>query len=149
MSKTYCVCVLCLALQAVHLPAAAQLYKWTDAQGKVHYTDRAGDASAGRASEIKVAPAPDEEEQSKLRQKWREQEAAYQQRHTAPAPRPLLRLPVAKDRGYPVNYRSEAPAAKCGLARDILSGEAVHTNRKPVDQNDRNIAANDVKLFCR
>ncbi len=30
---------LCVAMLIVALPVAAQLYKWTDANGKVHYTD--------------------------------------------------------------------------------------------------------------
>jgi hypothetical protein len=30
---------ICVAMLIVALPAAAQLYKWTDANGKVHYTD--------------------------------------------------------------------------------------------------------------
>ena len=147
----YCLlCVLGGVLQFSPLPSSAQMYKWTDAQGKIHYTDRAGDASAGRAAEIKVPPPPSVEAQSLRAKGWRDAEAAYQERHRPGS--------VVAKRGLPVHvstgrggqgYQLETPRAKCGLAQDILSGEAVHVNRKPVDKYDRKIAASDVKAFCR
>jgi glutaredoxin len=46
---------LLLACVCAHLPAAAQMYKWTDAQGTVHYTDTPPPAQ--KASQVKAPSA--------------------------------------------------------------------------------------------
>jgi hypothetical protein len=48
---------LTLALCLVALPATAELYKWTDESGKVHYSDQPPPASVKKAETIK-APKP-------------------------------------------------------------------------------------------
>jgi glutaredoxin len=48
--------LLCLlACASAHLPASAQVYKWTDAQGTVHYTDTPPPQQ--RASQLKAQPS--------------------------------------------------------------------------------------------
>lgn len=47
--------ILPLILALAALPAYAQLYKWTDADGKVHYSDRPQDGA--RSKEIAVQRA--------------------------------------------------------------------------------------------
>ena len=55
---------LTLALCLLALPAAAELYKWTDENGKVHYSDQPPPASVKKSETIKApkpqvaAPAP-------------------------------------------------------------------------------------------
>lgn len=46
--------LLCL-LAAISLQAQAEIYKWTDAQGRVHYGDR---PTGENAQAVQVAPAP-------------------------------------------------------------------------------------------
>ncbi|WP_332876713.1 DUF4124 domain-containing protein [Massilia sp. S19_KUP03_FR1] len=143
-------CMLGVAVLTTALPVAAQIYKWTDAQGKIHYSDYAGDASAGRSTQIRVTPAQPAGDAPPA-QDWRVREAEFQKRQRMAAT-PEPRFPTVSARSgsaSDLSYRSEKPGAKCGLARDILSGAAQHTNRKPTDQNDRDIATNDIKTFCR
>ena len=149
MLKMYA-CLLGVVLQTNALPVAAQIYKWTDAEGKIHYTDSAGDASAGRSTQVHVAPAQ-QAGATPPAQDWRAQEAAFKKRQQMAATAER-RYPTVNGRGSgesDLSYRSENPRAKCVLARDILSGQAQHSNRKPTDQNDRDIATNDINTFCR
>lgn len=151
MLKMYA-CLLGVVLQTNAMPVAAQIYKWTDAQGKIHYTDSAGDASAGRSTQVHVAPVQ-QAGATPPAQDWRAQEAEFKKRQGMATTE--RRYPTVYARGgggggeADLGYRSENPRAKCVLARDILSGQAQHTNRKPTDQNDRDIASNDIKTFCR
>jgi hypothetical protein len=48
---------LTLALCLLALPAAAEMYKWTDEKGKVHYSDQPPPANAKTSETIKV-PTP-------------------------------------------------------------------------------------------
>jgi len=149
MTRLFMRGLLGVTLLGLDLSAAAQIYKWTDAQGKVHYTDRAGDTSAGRATEVKVPAAYATAPPAAQAQNWREQDAGFKDRQRAAAsaawraPTPRMGNGTSSD-----SYRQETPQAKCGLARDILSGEAVRRNQSRTDQTDRDIATSDVKLFC-
>lgn len=57
------------------LPAHAQLYKWTDANGTVHYSDRPQDGVAARPLQAESAPAP----ASSSGDNWRERERISRQ----------------------------------------------------------------------
>jgi hypothetical protein len=55
---------------------------------------------------------------------------------------------VAAQKPAARNYDSEAPADKCQLARDILSGRARLTSGAATSTYEREIAENDVRTFC-
>lgn len=46
----WCMCLVCLA----SLPIQAEMYKWTDAQGNVHFTDQP--PADGRSEELDIKP---------------------------------------------------------------------------------------------
>ncbi len=87
------------ALVALAPAAAAQkLYKWTDENGKVHYTDKAPDPSRGGVQldkqgrpvgKIEPAPTP-EQARAKAAEEERRREAAKEQEITARRDRALL-----------------------------------------------------------
>lgn len=116
----------------------AQVYKWTDANGKVHYGDRK-DAAGARQQELKIKlppaapPAPVQAPAAKASEvRWPEP--------PSPAPPPRSQS-GGKEHG--------TDASRCALAQDILNGRLRHTNGASIDQHDRDIATADVKRFCR
>lgn len=64
----------------------------------------------------------------------------------------LLGLSVSTN-GYAQTYSGdqseEIAAKKCKLAKDIISGKAVHADGTPTDKYDIEIAKSDIKLFCK
>jgi hypothetical protein len=65
--------VAALALAAVPVHAQKQLYKWTDEQGNVHYTDKAPESRGGvvldkQGRPVRTIEAPPTPEQAKARQ---------------------------------------------------------------------------------
>jgi hypothetical protein len=55
-----------LALLILSMPVAAQVYKWTDANGKVHYSDKA--VGNGEPIRIPKSPQADPEANTRLQQ---------------------------------------------------------------------------------
>lgn len=146
-----------LALLLSASTSQAEIYKWVDANGRTHYSEKKEEADQARASELKVKPrAPSAEETNASRQYWQEQERLFKERQeqrgleqrrlnqqthvprTATAPRSLS---GGKDDG--------TDASKCNLARDILSGAVKLRSGAPTGDYERATAENDVRLFCR
>ena len=126
--------------------AQAQLHKWTDANGKVHYSDHAAPGSR----EVKVRPAPPPDA-PKAGPSWQEREAAYRERQ-AKSPVAAAQRRTAPDTAPDWSKRGmhpETDATRCGLARDVLAGRAQRRSGVAIDENDRDIARNDVKAYCR
>lgn len=71
-------CLTALVCALVALPAHAQLYKWTDANGKVHYSDRPQDGAT--AKEIAVPRATPSGATVPRADDWRERERASRER---------------------------------------------------------------------
>jgi len=64
-----------LLLLMVALPAQAQVYKWTEANGTVHYSDRPQDGVAAKPLQVESAPAS----ASPTEDNWRERERISRQ----------------------------------------------------------------------
>ncbi|MYM25873.1 DUF4124 domain-containing protein [Duganella sp. FT135W] len=64
-----------LLLLMLALPAHAQMYKWTDANGRVHYSDRPQDGVAAKPLQVENAPAA----ASPSDDNWREREKISRQ----------------------------------------------------------------------
>jgi|SRR5687768_4330124 len=134
-----------LSVLALSLVCQAQVYKWTDANGKVHYSERKPEGPGGAEPQtvtIKKAPeAAPPPAKPKI-------EGPVFGNYTPPgankpAPQPAGPRPESdfKDHG--------TADSRCRLARDILSGAAVYANGNPTDQYAREVAQNDVKAFCK
>lgn len=50
---------------------------------------------------------------------------------------------------YSGDKSEEVTAKKCKLARDIISGKAVHADGTPTDAYDIEVAKSDIKIFCK
>ena len=143
---------------ALTLPAIAaqaqQVYKWVDADGRVQYSERKPTEpdAAARATELKLPPPP--------------QPPPPVPRPLRPMPPPLPTPPANMDRPHavfpqPANGGNDPPPAlsrglnretdayKCALARDILNGSVRRMFGGPMDENDRQIARGDIRLFCK
>lgn len=123
---------------------ADEIYKWVDKDGKTHYSSRREDAQGAATTTMRPAPPPAPGGPPPAAASANEE---IIRRGTTPidgsfVPPAVVQKPVAR------NYRSEAPADKCQLARDILSGRARHTNGAAISANDREIAESDVRAFC-
>ncbi|WP_414639722.1 DUF4124 domain-containing protein [Aquabacterium sp.] len=125
--------------------AHAEVYKWVDDKGQTHYSERKTDAGGAKAAEVRITPPPEAPTTSTPSTDYLRAQSKF-------APRPVT--PVAP------GYKPPSPslsggredgsdAARCKLARDVLSGAVRHGNGKPTDQYDREVARNDIRAFCR
>jgi len=71
-------------LSLVSMSASAQLYKWVDADGKVHYSDRPPPASAKQEQKLNIrnapVPPPAAEESAATAKSYTEQELEFRKR---------------------------------------------------------------------
>jgi uncharacterized membrane protein len=95
-----------LALAIVAMPASAQLYKWTDSNGVVHYSDTPPHDT--RAEELKLAPTPAPAPLPKGAT-WQERERESAQRRQAQQADETKPAPDAN------------AAQRCAAARSVLS----------------------------
>lgn len=128
----------------------AELYKWVDAQGKIHYSDRKDAAGKAQVDAIAHAAAPAAPPARGDAPTWQERERQYQERHA----RSGREVPAqaARPRRLSQSYGSDQPdtdKSKCELARDVVSGAMRHANGAVTDANDRQIAERDIQNFCR
>ncbi|UUZ53081.1 DUF4124 domain-containing protein [Massilia sp. H-1] len=132
--------------------AHAQLYKWVDAQGKTHYSNKADAAGNAKVKELQVDTAPTATP-SQIRQhpglektgRGVPQAPGGRQlgAHTERSVEPFTsgRLPQRQGR----NGRQPLPPG----ARHPERRRAWHSGGAPTDSNDREIAQRDVGAFCR
>ncbi len=132
---------LCMILCAAS--SHAEIYKWVDANGQTHFSERKDDAGKAKAVDLKAGPEP-----APSPQYWQDQERQFRQRQIDKS---------AESHGQPVDTRPKSlsggrsdgsDASRCNLARDVLSGAVRHGNGEPTDENDRRIAENDIRSFC-
>jgi len=145
-SAVTCILLYCLNAHCAH----AEIYKWVDANGQTHYSERkSANGNKTEAIQVKVTPpspssntppAPTPGARAHAEQFERQKRENLQQassHQAAPSPRSLSG-----------GISDETDASRCNLARDILSGAVRHTNGKPTDQYDRDTAQSDIKAFC-
>jgi Domain of unknown function (DUF4124) len=127
--------------------ARADVYKWVDAKGVVHYTDNKDEAGQAAVQELKVNGAP---AQAGAGPTWQQREAEFKrlQQHK-------LMAPAYKPRTAPAppspSYRGDKPvtdASRCAMARDVKNGVLHHVNGLPIDQHDRATADSDIRAYC-
>lgn len=152
MTRTLAVTALSLTVSLLCAGGAARadIYKWVDANGVTNYTDNPDLAGGARVQMLKIAAAPAGEAAGT----WQQREAEFQRRQQHKLMAPAYRqrdeaggaiVGTAGHRGA----QPETDATRCALARAILSGGVSHVNDLPLDQHDRDVAANDVRAYCR
>jgi uncharacterized protein DUF4124 len=123
---------------------AQQAYKWVDAQGRTHYSQNKADAPGANMQAVDITPPPRDASGT------RRVASSASSPTPKSKPTPLPRVPspppsweVRSDR------HAETDSSRCELARAILNGSAQRRRGPVVDQNDRTMAQNDVKAFCK
>ncbi|OWQ93835.1 hypothetical protein CDN99_05210 [Roseateles aquatilis] len=134
-----------LLLSPLTAVRAQQVYKWVDAEGRVHYSERKPVDPAVKPAEIKPPPPPPPQPVPAPKPP-----TTTQVRPHAPVD-PGFHHPTGKKvpESLSAGLNPETDAYRCALAKDVLSGAVVHGNRKPTDDYDRATAHGDIKLFCK
>lgn len=141
----------CLPIFLMSFACEAQIYKWVDDAGHTHYSEKKDDAGKANAQEVKANPHTETVQSSdRSTQPWQEQEKKFEEQRKRKLEEQASRSSAApaQNGSSKSQYREETDTAKCNLARDILNGTAKHHSGANVDQNDREIAENDVRSFC-
>lgn len=144
MRTSFSACLLSLLLAS---GTHAEVYKWVDASGQTHYSERKADARGAKTAEVKItaapeaskAPAADYSDYLRASSKYAPPGAGVSNKPSTKNPPEMLS--DGMDHG--------TDGSRCALARDILNGAVRHGNGKALDQYDRDVAKNDVKSFCR
>lgn len=112
--------VLCLPVVA-----AAEMYRWVDAQGQVHYSDSPPPAGAKAAKTIDVPPpaAPSSSTSAKPKS-WQEKDLEFRQRRAAEAEAQAKKDKEAKEK------QQNCETARRNLAKFENATRVVTTNEK-------------------
>jgi hypothetical protein len=148
--KQFIFCV-CLTLLFVPSTSHAGVYKWVDANGQTHYSEKKEDADKAKALELKVKSEPiSTQATDPLMRNLQEQERQFKTRQGQNQNGNSSRPPVAARPKSLSDGRVDetSDASRCNLARDVLSGAVKHRSGAPIDENDREVAKNDVRAFC-
>jgi hypothetical protein len=138
----------CLILLFMSSNSYAEIYKWVDANGQTHYSERKEDAGQAKATQLKVMPTSTDATNSSP-QYWQEQggkviQLQAQELNEKPYAAPVAARPKSLSGG-----KSDATdASRCNLARDVVSGAVRHPNGVPTDKHDIEVAENDIRAFC-
>jgi hypothetical protein len=129
---------------------AQQIYKWVDANGRTHYSEKKDDAGNARTEELKLKSQPSSpQEDNSSAEYWQEQERKFRQRRVQTPTESSYKPPVAtRPRSLSGGRENGTDASRCALAQDVLSGAVRHRNGAPTDAHDREVAQNDVRAFC-
>lgn len=137
----------CLSL-VFAVSAHAEIYKWVDANGKTHYSEKKDDAGRAKVEEVKVTAG---EGKPSAAPSWQEQEIEFRKRQMEKQAK-QAKEPVAKPKGpspFVPGNQPETNESRCAMAKGILNGDLVHGNRAKTDANDKAIAQRDVSTYCR
>ncbi len=135
-----------LALLLFSFEAHSEIYKWTDANGKVHYSDRKPSHQSSQAEKIKIDShvnsiprvRPLDPAKSNYEEKLKRQRRLEDQARVA-----------ASENSRRSQVNAEKIDPRCRLARDILSGDAVLRNGLETGQHEIEVAKRDVRKFCK
>lgn len=141
---------LCLAFLFVPSSSHAEIYKWVDANGRTHFSERQDDAGKAKPVELKALSQPPSTHAAKPSlEYWQEQETQFKQRQlqkpTENSSTPSL---ATKQKSLSGGRSGNSDASRCNLARDVLNGAVQHGNGASTDKYDREVAENDVRAYC-
>ena len=133
----------------------AEVYKWTDESGQVHYGEKKASTSKAGAKPLIINDRkPSAAEVEAARRHWQLQDQMVNERQAGQDRQPDRRQTVSSNGPAEKSSRSGGKedgtdASRCNLARDILDGSLRHSNGKPIDKYDLDTARGDVRPFCR
>ena len=142
--------IVCLALLFVSSTSHAKIYKWVDANGQTHYSERKDDTGKAKTVELKVKSQPmSTQAANPSAPDLQVQEKQIKQRQAQKLDEVPDRTPVhTKPKSLSGGIEDGTDASRCNLARDVLSGAVRHTNGATTDAYDREVAENDIRAFC-
>jgi hypothetical protein len=141
----------CLAFLLASSVGHAQIYKWVDANGQTHYSERKEDADKAKAAELKVnSGALSKEVSNASLRYWQEQDRQFKQRQAQKqlAERSSIPPVATQPKSLSGGRADGTDASRCNLARDVLSGAVRLRNGLPTGAVERKIAEDDVRLAC-
>jgi hypothetical protein len=141
----------CLALLLASSVSHAQIYKWVDANGQTHYSERKEDADKAKAAELKIrSQQPSKEQSNASLRYWQEQDRQFKQRQAQKqlAQQPGIPAVAAQSKSLSGGRADGTDASRCNLARDVLSGAVRLRNGLPTGAVERQTAEDDVRLAC-
>src|ERR1035438_7273580 len=115
----------CLTLLFVSSTSHAEIYKWVDASGKTHYSERKEDAGKAKAVELKVESQPiSTRATNSSAQDRQEQERQFKQRQ---AQKPNLKtygpLVATRPKSLSGGKSDETDASRCNLRSEEHTSE--------------------------
>lgn len=130
----------------------AEIFKWIDADGNTHFSDRRQGAGANLIPSTAESRETSPGTPDLSAQYWKEQERQFRQRQISrEAEESRRRSAVKKPKSLSGGTAkwADTDAWRCNLARDIISG-AVRRGvlQPPIDQYDIKLAKENVRVFC-
>lgn len=130
----------------------AEIYKSVDANGQTHYSERKGVAE-GKAIELKIkSPATSPKSSDSPSQYWQDQERRFQERQASKRMLEQRRGPQVVKGPESLSggtaKMEDTDAWRCNLARDILSGAVTRSSGRPTDQEEMDLAKENVRVYC-
>jgi hypothetical protein len=140
---------LLIAVLALPSLAVAEIYKWVDANGRTHFSERPDDAGRAQVVDTKPVTAARAADPATQSEYWQERERQFRQRQVdKQAVKPPAPAETKPPKSLSGGRAGDTDESRCRLARDILNGSVRHSNGKPTDAYDRDVAASDVRAFC-
>lgn len=128
--------LVCVFVCSFSSAAFAEVYKWVDKDGRVHYSDKKADAGQVNAEEVDVTLTPNRI--PKVTSKLSAPGATTQKSANQPK----------KQETLAGNNKEEGVDPRCTLARNIISGRARLRNGLPTGPHEIEVAQRDIKKFC-
>jgi hypothetical protein len=128
----------------------AEIFKWVDGNGRIHYSDSKDNVGNSIVEELKISsPNLTMNYASDLVQTMKN-EKGRSRLDSAQKPfqhnKSARSFEIAKA-GWG-GHGPETDKKRCALARAVLNGSARHTNGTPTDAHDKKVAQRDLRKFC-
>jgi len=126
----------------------AEVYKWVDANGHTHYSDKKVDAGQSKVESLDVKPLlnlipkvstpnPNAKESVSSQSRPRNQDIQQEKTQTK-----------SKHSANSRGQKNDHVDYRCNLARRVISGEAKLVNGEPTGEHEIMVAKRDIRKFC-
>lgn len=141
------------------LQSHAQIYKWVDANGKTHFSDKKELSGKKPVIEIQNSnksttqtPAKKDNDSNDNNESWQKKNEAFKERQTQKEMKEQTNNTATKPPTSLTGGRSDGSNERnCNLAKDVLNGSVKRRNNigKPTDKTDLESAEREKKMFCK